>query len=549
MKRVRVVPFLSMVVACIALGGPIAQSACAQRATAGVVRRAKEPVGAEAAVARLPRSAELIVVVDNAAEVRHAGLVQVVRSVLGPMPELEKTWAGLSRDLGWAPDETFDRLLGTRVVLVARGVREGGEADEWALISDISLGTDQRLVKRLEAAPKDIIAGYQLLAVEGGRYKLALHRRRGADGEMGSTAVLGPAEAPGLLAELISVVAEQGPAAMAGTPACEAVLGMGPASAVLLQRDPGPRGWEDYTAVSLRRERAGLWVAGLAVRDAALREDLLRLPRTGSRAFEALAEGALAAAMEARLPDEAGGDGSRPVATLLRTLGVPHELRVQLGAEQAAVVRAVGPRAEGGEAAQGGVAVAMAMQVRDVAETAVLADRYLAALCGAVDPESGAAPQFGGVAPAALRVVPISPRAKMLRPLVGTAGGEMVWVIAPEHAGKKDAGRGGWWVLGAGPSADGSDASARGTASVVRSLASCVAAGSGAEEPGARRWLTRGVVRPAALAAALPGSVWPEMGAAVQTVGLLRWEALVTDEGEIRGRLAIERAEPSRDGN
>lgn len=532
-----------MVVACVALAGPESHGASAQQQVGEEQHAAagdRAPC-AETAVARLPRSAELIVVVDDAAGARHGELMGAVRAVLGPMPELEKTWAGLSRDLGWAAEEAFDRLLGYRVVLVARGLGEEGRAAEWALISEISLETDLRLLDRLEAAPKDIVAGHAMLAVEGGRYRLALHRAAGGAGqgaERRSTAILGPADAPGMLADLIAVVAGEGPASMAGTPACAAVVKMGAASAVLLHRD-GASEWENYTIVSLRREGEGRWAADLAVRDATLRTNLLHVPATGSAGFEALAEGALAAAMEVRMPEEGDTEGSRPLGTLLLRLGVPDELRAQLGARQAAVVREV----EGRSGKEGrGVAVAVAVEVRDVAETASLADRYGAAVCAALDPEAGPPPQFDGIAPAAVRKVPVSSGASFVGNLAGGTGeAEVAWVIAPSPV--RDGGGGGWWVMGAGPAGEA------GAASAVRGLAGCVAAEYG-KEPSPRRWLTRGVVRPARLAEALPSRAARAMIEAARSVGEVRWAAEVTDEGEIRGRVTIERAasEPGAGG-
>lgn len=531
----------------LSVGAAGQEQGAAETPVAPVVQQAPAENEAQSVVARLPRSAQLIIVVDDAAALRQGGMWEVLRPLLGPTPELDKTWEGLAKDLGWEPGVAFDRLLGRRVVLVARGLppdlwlAEEGEMEraEWALLSDISLETDRRLIKTLEIVPRDIVRGHQLLAIEGGRYKLALKQHRPTDGaEATSTAILGPAGAPGLLGDLLGAITEGTPAPMAGTAACDAIMGMGRAGAVALFRETGAAGeeWSDFVALSVRREGEGRWTAQLAVSDRSMRDDLLRVPVSTDGAFRAISRGALAAVVETRLPEAAAdGDGAGSVLLwLLNRLGIPEELWRQFASRQAALVAA----AEGDQGE--GLRVALGIEVRDVAATAPLADRYLGAMCAAADPAAGPVAEFEGCAPGAVRVVPLRAPPGGLTVVGRERNLDVAWVFprGGRGVGGEEASRAaGWWVLGAAPSS--AAAGNGGAGELVRGLGAALV---GEESGESGRWISHGVVRPAELVRKLLGEDgvtgdWPRAASAIVEV---EWTLRVSDEGQIRGTVTIQ---------
>ncbi len=91
-------------------------------------------------------------------------------------------WAELARALELDPDAAFDALLGVRAVLIVeseaaiapRGRGPGGAS--WVLISEVDAQVAARLRRGLRPAPRGVLVGRPLFAVEHGRYELAIDR-------------------------------------------------------------------------------------------------------------------------------------------------------------------------------------------------------------------------------------------------------------------------------------------------------------------------------------------------------------------------------------
>lgn len=511
---------------------------------------------------RMPRSAELIVVFEGAAALRRSALWEALIPALGDTSALADTWTRLAQTLGWTPEETFDRVLGSRVALVVQGLPDhagflGGVGDgpadagaeaRWALISEVSADTERRLLERLAASPRNIVQGCQLLAVERGTYELAIYRPRGqAEAKPRSMLILAEAKNAALLDEMIGVLTDGAAAPMRGTPAHRALVGLGRADVAVLYRWPQSAGdaWSDYASVAIRREHGETWSTSLSVHDAALAPDLLKIPVGSDAAFHALGEDALAVIVETRV---SGGDQdapeSDPAGVVLRMLGIPPPVQERLGPRQVLVVAENSP--PGRSAA--GMSVAVALELMDIPGAAPECDRYLALLASSLEGEDETGqgvgvPDFGGVAPGAVRSVPLRcTPGSLCRLLCGDAPpaemrGDAAWTFAetgqaPGH---------GWWVIAAAPG--GTDE--EGAAGLVRRVTADLMRGP--SDAGAQaRWISQGMLRPVAILRRL-GATAP----AQEILGRLRelsWSVRATETGALEGTVQIKMSDREAGG-
>ena len=126
----------------------------------------------------VPAGCEAVVVVNDAARQRASAAGRGLASMIadgGLMPETAEAWRGLATTREWSSEEAFDELLGRRFTLVMRGLQSPAEA-EWAVLTEVSAATERRLRQRLQAAPRGSASGLAVLAVEDGRYELAIGR-------------------------------------------------------------------------------------------------------------------------------------------------------------------------------------------------------------------------------------------------------------------------------------------------------------------------------------------------------------------------------------
>ncbi|MEC9372400.1 MAG: hypothetical protein VYC34_01085, partial [Planctomycetota bacterium] len=162
---------------------------------------------------RVPADVDFLLVIDDAASLRKTPAGDSISSILDVVffeGRARKRWSDLAIQLGWSEAEAFDRLLGSRIAIVGRGiVPQWGDAQlrdaadqrtaAWAVILEVSADTEQRVRERLKVAPRGIQKGRTIYAVEGGRFELAADRRKHGP----STLLLAPRNASALFDELL----------------------------------------------------------------------------------------------------------------------------------------------------------------------------------------------------------------------------------------------------------------------------------------------------------------------------------------------------------
>ncbi|HYE02629.1 MAG TPA: hypothetical protein VD963_05275 [Phycisphaerales bacterium] len=518
---------------------------------AGATGARAQPL-ADSAVGALPRRAEVVIVVEGAAELRRAaegsGVPPLVGALLAPV-KAGPTWTRFAESLGWTPGQAFDQLLGRRVILVADGL-SAGERPRWSLISEVSAPTNKHLAGRLKAAPRGIVAGHPVLSVEEGRFELTALNPAQVAAAPGAPVrlLLGPAGGHELFDEVIAAANAVPGTTLAGTPAFRAVGRLGPGRILALVRiegasepvepelaDAPPRApWSDFLLLSLSHAPGQLerWDARLLLRDRALRDDLLATPLSRAAPLAVLERGALAAIVEHRVGSE--GD-SGPLAQVLALLGVGPDVRAALGDGQALVITA---------SERGGLGVGLALEAVDVDRLAPAADTYMTGAARALDLVRGApappVPDFGGLWPGARRLVRLGPGAP--GPAVpGLAAPfpayELGWAMARPTPGQPR----GWWLIGVGPADDDQ----AGAAVLLDRLAAALLAEPepvpGAGDP-PQRWFSLGRLRPAELAGRVPALVpdvagWRKAAGGVRALG---WRIGVTDAGDLRGTIQVQ---------
>lgn len=476
----------------------------------GLAGNVAECSAAASAVAELPDSVDLVVVVERAADLRTSPLggaaVQFL-SESGILDELTKAWGALAKQLGWDEKETFDRLLGQRVVLLSRGAA-GGEARRWAVLSDITVDTEERLKAKLQAAPRAIEQGHQILTVENGQYELTSHHRAGqAARKQGKavqrltptdrvTVVLGPTGKSELFDEMIGVLSRGGPVGGGGLAnrevfkqACQA----GPAEVLVLAAlteadpltapDPGaanaraggaPEPWRDFFLLAGRRDREkaanrldgredSTWHSRVVVRQTARAAALMRIEPTSDAAFRSLASGAMLAVVQNAPLQQVLGSKLVEVNSILGALPIPEIIKKQMTDRQAIRLSSSGP--------ENRICCTMATRTNDTEQLARTFDGEIAHAIQRLEKQFGAEAtplmDYSGLAPNAVRVVPLAASAQgglslfTSRPLaVAWAYPSQVALNGPANMNDRvraqlgcappapvDGQRAGWWVM------------------------------------------------------------------------------------------------------
>jgi hypothetical protein len=157
----------------------------------------KVPGSALSMVALVPRRAVTVIWLPDGsrvlAPVRKPPLLAAWPILAGNSATVRSV-ATLATRLQLSVEETIDALLGGQcMVVIEPGVPAAGAgavggapvpvagaapipAPAWTFIADISAETAQRLRERLDAFPREIIAGQTVLSIENGAYALLLHK-------------------------------------------------------------------------------------------------------------------------------------------------------------------------------------------------------------------------------------------------------------------------------------------------------------------------------------------------------------------------------------
>ncbi len=402
------------------------QTQAPQRSGTPPLAPAAHPIKAIDAVAGLPSTLDMIVVVDRAAELRASPVGQGVLRFLddsGSLKDMADAWTALSNQLGWSEREAFDRLLGSRVVLASRA--QGENDRRWAILSDVSADTERRLRERLRIAPRGISNGHQILSVENGAFELTTHRATPSPNPPGSrgtsqkpadtdrfTLVFGPTGRGELLDELVAALSRGGAAdPMRASDAMDAAAAMGPTNVLVMVSTKRPA-WSNFVILTAHQDmqqpdHAGrAWSAGVVVRDVDRQESLRNVELSDSGPFDTLAEGALAAVLQnAPLPDS--GALGLSGASILSLLPIPETAKGLLTPRQAVAIRMLD---------DGRASCSLALHTTSTSRLATVMDSAVARgvetfeqrMRGSASPADLAGPpDYAGLAPDAVRVLPL----------------------------------------------------------------------------------------------------------------------------------------------
>jgi len=555
-------------------------------------RRARLPKlsGAVAAAARVPADTDMVLVVEKAAELRSSRVGEAAVRFLvdaAGMGQTRASWTELASELGWSESEMFDRLLGERVVLVARGFGDPATA-RWALLSDVSTETDRRLKERLQASQRGIDNGHQILSIEKGKFELTSHIRarvkgddaEPADGTVGGarwkhpqgddvTIVLGPAGRSELFDEMVGVLARGTSDALASHEVVAAAAKSGSPEILLLARleiletakpaaaIPNDR-WGDFFVLSGGRKAAGKdrgdgseFLATVVYRDRSERETNLAIAPSSDAVFRALEPGSLLSIVQAAPVQQILGDRARLLDTL-RDLPLPEPALGLLAPRQVVSLREV-EATSGAAGASATVSAVLALETISTTQLAPIIDGSISRFIKEREQQFGiqrpAPRDFGGRLPAVTRVLPLEvPDGNPLRIFVPDP-----LTLAWSFPAIRDVGGGGeaaqsvpgWWVMSISPSPHGFE---RLPEDVHNRVALAISRPSVvSRDTTDRRWIWLGSMQPAAVESLLPGTALvPDAGgfrSAMKRFQHLRIELSISDEGDIQGDLVARLAE------
>ncbi len=430
------------------------------------------PAGVEPAPLRharlIPTNVDLAITLTDARSWRTgpagAPALQLVETVL-QAGEAGDAWTGFAKQLGLGPDEAFDRLLGTRATLARR---VDGESPTWVLLSAIDRKTEKLLLTRLKPAPRGILGGLTIFAVEGGRFRMSI-----ASIEDERTLVLGPADASALLDEVLPSIREARRRTIASWPVSRSLLASAPeADARMVIRSA-----QGSTSFGVALKTLGTEIAAaFAVDSAPLAEGYASTPEWDAAPLESLEPGAYLATME-WTPDL---DMELPVFSgfelIDRLLNIRFDPSTTMNARRAVVV----------SPSPDGIASAVLMlETSDIGALARAGDEFVADSMTGLWPQGQAQPDdlnLAGAFPGAMRRLDLREALGLLALPLFATGPELAWRYV--ESGDAESPARGWWTIGLG-------------ADVVRRAGETLTDAQG-REPALGRWVTRGVVRPRA---------------------------------------------------
>lgn len=356
----------------------------------------------------IPADADAVVACRSLASVRATAMGEVARAAL-ETPALGKVregWIDLSRAVGLEPEAAFDAILGERVVLALR--RTDSPLPDWTIQASVDAKTEQLLRRQLKVAPRTIVAGQTLYAVERGALELSV--ARSADRAAPARIVLAPAGSR--LFEDIVRGGPEGARSVLDTP-----MGRSLADA--------PQG--DIIVLARLRERADAWGSLVG--------------SVGPASFTAVVRGSLTHAKE--------GDASCPGWSEAQAREIARDAAVAVFDTRASALAEIGDvlgealpehllalfeqsdALTGREAmllvpgASGAPTLVAGVELTDMDEGARLGDDAMDAMLEMVGVEPR---RFGGVAPTAVR-------------RVDGPGASLAWGYSPVEGGPRA-----WWI-------------------------------------------------------------------------------------------------------
>jgi hypothetical protein len=405
------------------------------------------------------------------------------------------------------------------------------------VLSEVSPATVRALAEGLRPAPRAIADRMQILAVEDGRFELTIGR---APGRENSTILLAPA-AHSRLFDALLPLARQGARATGPAGADVFILLKDGALAALSGRPFDDGGAPRYLALTATADDGG-WRARLVASSATLWGSQEALPVIESwsvSAFEALQDGALAAAMGVSAPP--ARDGGSGWLTLARLVPVPGGMDGLLAGRAAVVVRADGERPAPmagaapdarAPAAEPRLSVSIAVEASDMEKLVEQGDRCAAAIYMRLEAGPGSGPvELGDVLLEDDAVREMRLGAGLAPGLAKAFGGQpaLSWGFARSPRQP----RGGWFILSLSP---------WGAATIKENRAHLAAERTDAK---ALPRVSVGVIRPARLARFL-GDLDPGRQSALGSmkwIESIRWDAWL-EGGAVEGAIDLRMTAP-----
>jgi len=519
-------------------------------------------VSALEAAGFVPTDADLVLVVENATDLSRSAIAASFGALLAadaPLAESRAAWRALAERLGWTEAEALDHLLGGRMVLIARGI-DNPETARWVLVSQVSKETDGRLKKRLQASPRKIDKGHQILSIEQGRYELTSHVRRADAHAPGRevTVLLAPTGRSELLDSMLELLAGKDAVQteqahiplLRAAHVLDVARGLGTPEVLLMARlgnreaKPNDEPWPDFLVLSARRAGPDSheWIASVVLRDRARQAALLTAEPCSSAPFDLLSRASLLTVMQ-MAPLATIFDRSLPFDNPLSQLPWPSVARGYFTGKQMIRVHQPTPMADVG-AARPGLICTLGMETNDAPALAAAVDgpiaRFFAEVeraAGQRDEQTQPVPDFSGVAPRAVRILDVE--LGSTGPLSGITGPGMVacWAFPSglPHEG-------GWWTLAMGGRRAGGDGE-RSHASAALAEAAKSLRQEGHERS---RWVWLMSSRPSELEAMLAPGVPDFRGVRtiMRRISSANCRLSITDRGDIQGEVRILLAEP-----
>lgn len=519
---------------------------------------AATPPGAAAALA--PASADVVIVIDRAADIAAAPRGRAALRVLqefGLFADSAIAWNELAAALGMNPDEALRTVAGERVMLIIRG--ETPESPSaWALITHVAPQTERLIRERLKPVPKHIAHGQPVLMLENGRFLLATRADRASRDRGGQAALLIASSHASDLFESCLPILSGKPAAnpLSADPLASLACGPLPPNQAQLQQDPArepdafvlyrprltvepdaPRTLLTITCSSAPEFAEG-WIATVACAPNFLGDPAsVAQPGTPEPLFRAAAEHAvLAFAAPVSSNRDVGSGFARilyrfmsDVAPLFQGQGLVSLRERPTGAHTPAALELLI-----GSALQ----PAPDVKVDFDGGMSSLINRLTRADLALVE-----AHDFEGRFPAAVREAELSPRSlSLLGPMIGAAPVARWCFADPDRAEDST-----WWLAQIAARLPGSDGSA--LRAVAATLTPDPEGVVGA--PPVARFTTIGLIRPDAMHRLFPPvirTVAPVL-APLRWTKCIEWRATLHDDGLVRGTASIrflpEAAEPS----
>ncbi|MEO0715778.1 MAG: hypothetical protein AAFY58_02175 [Planctomycetota bacterium] len=173
--------------------------------------RASQPAGPVEAANPIP-AANIVVALDSLTTLRQHRAGQTVARALREgalFAATERAWSELAATLDLENEAALDALLGRHAMLAIDHARDAATNDasdtfRWALISEVTRDTEDRLRRQLRPVPRAMLAGRALLTLERGAYELTSLRPE--PGATHATIVLAPAGSRDWLATVVEAL-------------------------------------------------------------------------------------------------------------------------------------------------------------------------------------------------------------------------------------------------------------------------------------------------------------------------------------------------------